>query len=134
MGCWCIIWVRLKYTKGWNLSTRNNAYKLRNCAVQYFQGFFFLWTLDFLNKIFLIGTTLFFNSPLKYHTEYLFSLFSCIWLTFREPQIPYVFSELINFRLICACLSHLYSEVFQNPLVAGAAKTQNCVSDILFQL
>lgn len=43
----------------------------------------FLRTLDFLNKIFLTGDILFFDSPLKHHKEYLFSLLSCIELNLR---------------------------------------------------
>lgn len=48
-----------------------------------------------------------FQWSIKHHAEYLFNLFSFIGLTFRGPQNPSVFSGLMNFRLICACLSHL---------------------------
>lgn len=123
-----------------SVSTRNCAYRLRNCVPQNVQNSRFSRFIHehqiFLNKLFLIGTILFFNGLLKHHTEYLFSFFSYIGLTFRGPQVPYVFSGMISFRLICACPSHLYFTLrFSRILLLQVLlKTQNCVSDILFQL
>lgn len=132
-----------KTTKGWNLWVQETVHigleivYSRMCSAIFSVGVSFLMnTRFFWNKIFLIGAILFFNGPLKHHTEYLFNLFTCVGLTFRGPQIPYVFSGLMNFRLICACLGHLYFTLRYSTilLLQVLLKTQNCVSDILFQL
>lgn len=120
------------------MSPGNCSYRLRNCVPRMCSAVFsvvFFMNTKFLNKLFLIETILFFNGSLECHTEYLFCIFM-YWANIRGPQIPYVFSGLINFRLICACLSHLYFILRYSTilLLQVLLKTQNCVSDLLFQL
>lgn len=73
-------------------------------------------------NVFLIRSILVFNSPLKYHIKYLFSLLPCI--DFQGASDSICLQRIDEFQ-VSLCLpwpSLLYSEVFHHPLVAGAAK------------
>lgn len=84
----------------------------------------------YLGHVFLIRCVLVFNSPLKYHINYLFSLLSRIDFQGDSDSICLQWIDEFQVSLCLPWPSLLYSEVFHHPLVAGAAKNLKNVDKI----